>query len=90
MALKNYFIYNEFEVDKFQVIPKNSTTAYLQFFNNLACIFPILSNYICFYYIIKDSYKKPTPLNENLVLKEDLVNISIDGHRNKEIEDYLN
>ena len=90
MALKNYFIYDQFKIVSFRVIPINSFTASLHFFNNLACITPILTNYICFYYIIKDSYKKKTGLEENLVLKDDFVEITNGEHKNQDIEDYLN
>lgn len=89
MALKNYVIYDQFKIVSFRVIPLNTFTALLHFFNNLACITPILTNYICFYYIIKDSYKKRTPLQENLVLKEDFEDISNSENKNKDIEDYL-
>lgn len=89
MALKNYIIYDEFKIKAFLVIPKNTLSAILQFFNNLACIVPILSNYICFFFIIKDSYKKPTQLEENLVSNDDLITIPHNEHRNNDIEEYL-
>jgi len=50
----------------------------------------MITNYICFYYIIKDSYKKKAPLEENLVVKDDFVYISTGGNKNRDIEDYLN
>lgn len=90
MALKNYFIFDQFKVIKFRVVPINKVSAYLHFFNNLACIFPILTNYICFYFIIKNSYKKPTPVEENLIIKDDFISLSNSGNKNNDIEDYLN
>jgi len=89
MSLKNYLIYNEFKIKAFLVIPKDNYTAVLQFLNNLACIIPILSNYLCFYFIIRDSYKKPNKLDDNLVSKDDLLNFSTIDQKNNEIKQYL-
>jgi len=89
MTLKNYFIFDQFKILSFRVIPINSFSAILHFFNNLACILPILTNYICFYYIIKDSYKKKTPLQENLVSQDDFVFVNECRDKNKDLEDYL-
>lgn len=90
VTLRHFIIFDQFTVKAFRVIPKNESSAILQFMNDLACIIPILSNYISFYFVIRDSYKKEKKKSDNVIVNNDIVRFSDVHGVNKDIEEYLN
>lgn len=83
------FLYSQFEITSFTTSPLTRGSAFYLFFNNCTIILPIFTNYIAFYFVVKDSYK-PKKEIENALLDKEVVDLNVqDKHQNKDIESFL-
>ena len=82
---ENYLI----EVN-FKQFPQNLLTAYLLFIDKLFLLLPVFTNFIAFFYMIKDDYKPAVQRLTNTSLYEkDILRISRNNQSNTNIDQYL-
>ena len=89
IILRNFVIKDSFKVKIFYILPLYDYAFILQFFFNFTCILPILSNYLCFYFVIRDTYIPSIKKIDDLNISADYVKVST-LVENKDIDDYLN
>ena len=86
--IRNYILKDSFKFDTFRIIPLDEKASYLKFVYGFCSIFPLLSNFLSFYFSIRDTYKEKKRI-ECLNINDDFVKISIKAENN-EIDDFLN
>ena len=74
----------------FRQYARNSLIAYLLFIDKILLLAPVFTNFIAFFYMIKDDYKAPAQkLTETSLYEKEILKISIKNHSNTEIDQYL-
>jgi hypothetical protein len=53
---RNFIIQDQFTIVEFETFPETNLAIILEFFYTLCILLPIFTNYIAFYFIIRDSY----------------------------------
>lgn len=87
--LKVYFMSDDFQITSFKTFPLTKTSGYLLVLNAFSIILPIFTNYLAFFYIIKDSYKPKKSIKRTLLEKDVLVLNYQNRNSNRDIENFL-
>ena len=86
---KMFFIPDHFENDVLTITPLTKTAAVFFFCNNFTFILPIFTNYLAFYFLIRQSYKPIGNLRIESINSKDLLSFSGRFSSNQDIEKYL-
>jgi hypothetical protein len=76
--------------ENFKQFPQNKLTAYLLFIDKLFLLLPVFTNFIAFFYMIKEDYKPAAQkLTKTSLYEKDILRISRNNHSNTDIDQYL-
>ena len=75
LLLKLFIIEDSFDLSSDRTVPLNVTAAVLHFFFLFVLCLPSFSNFLAFYFLIRDSFKKYSA-KEGLILEKDDINNS--------------
>lgn len=93
VLLRMFFLHEHFDSNDYKTYPKTEQAAWMHFLNRISVILPVFTNYIAFYYLIRNDYNLYNKMEIHLkcesICENNLNKYQQNNKKNSDIDQYL-